>query len=207
MTTGSSRIWVDSGGGQYDDTAEVLNEAASRGDIAMFDHLVSRGAIPSRSIALHTASKCKDFTQSKAMITHLVKKYNFDVNADDLCNGLRWFNSLGPSAPESGSPLACAVARENVGAVEALLECDADVENYCGFPGASYDMKCQGIKGLVLRDAIEQGSKEIVKLLLAAGADALAGYTRVVALDDNKVPDEEIARRCEEFIQSLATER
>ncbi|KAH6666253.1 hypothetical protein B0J14DRAFT_604506 [Halenospora varia] len=187
MTVGPTCFWTNAGGGQHDDTSEVLNRAAALGDIPMFDHLVIRGAIPSRSIALHTASKCKDSSQAGAMVYHLVQKYNLDVNADDLCRGLRWFHSLGNGPPDSGSPLACAVKNRSVGAVKALLECGADVENYFGIPGATYHANGHDEKGLLLRNAIRS-------------------YTRWVELDGNKVTDKEIARRCEEFIQSLGAE-
>jgi hypothetical protein len=83
--------------GDRDDTVKVLNKAAAQGNIEMFDHLVGRGADPSRSITLHTATQCEDPVKTVAMITHLIEKYRFDVNADEECGGLR--SSFG-SLPE-----------------------------------------------------------------------------------------------------------
>jgi hypothetical protein len=58
----------------YDKTLGVLNNAATLGDIDLFDYLVSRGADPSKSIALHAAARCPDPVKTKAMILHLVDK-------------------------------------------------------------------------------------------------------------------------------------
>jgi hypothetical protein len=140
--------------GERDDTVEVLNAAAALGDIETFGHLVMRGANPSRSIALHKATRCKDPALTVAMITHLVEKYYFDVNADDKCGGLRYFGGLGWDPPEYESPLQCAINHENVPAIQVLLRYGAD-------PTPSL-LSCAIQRGLPLA---------AVKLFLKAGAD------------------------------------
>lgn len=67
--------------GSWDYSVHVLSRVAAKGDIAFFDHLVSRGADPSRSFALHCASKNTDTTGAVAMIRHLLDKYNLDIEA------------------------------------------------------------------------------------------------------------------------------
>lgn len=76
------------------------------GDIKLFDHLVARGADPSRSIALHHSTRCADPKMTKAMMSHLVKKYHFDINANENSGGERYFvhGNL-----ELGPPLHCAI--------------------------------------------------------------------------------------------------
>ncbi|KAG9235778.1 ankyrin repeat-containing domain protein [Amylocarpus encephaloides] len=114
--------------GERDNTVEVLNEAAAQGNIEMFDYLVSRGAKAAQSIALHKSTRCMDPVLAVAMLTHLVERYNLDVNADDKTNNLRWFSDLGSGDPEpdQGTPLTCAIERGNIPAMEVLLDYGAD---------------------------------------------------------------------------------
>lgn len=63
-----------------DNTCVVLNAAAKLGDIYAFDYLVSRGAQPSRSLALHLPTEGPDDGKSVKMIIHLIEKHQFDVN-------------------------------------------------------------------------------------------------------------------------------
>lgn len=102
-----------------DNTVAVLNETAAAGDIELFDYLVSRGAKPSQSNALHHAVGCKDAAKGVAMISHLIDTYHLDVNADDSCGGL---NELVQYSMHSGSPLYCAVTSGNVAAAGVLLK-------------------------------------------------------------------------------------
>ena len=109
----------------WDNTCAVLNKAAALGDVEPFDHLVSRGADPSRSVALHMATRCEDPAKTVAMITHLIEQYHFDVNNnDDTCNGL-WNKGLGGGLGE-GVPLNGALVWDNLAAVEVLLKYGAD---------------------------------------------------------------------------------
>jgi len=107
-----------------DNTCAVLNEAAASGDIALFDHLVARGAKPSRSNALHFATRCHDANKVVAMISHLIKKCDLDVNADTSCGGLNEFLEFEPSP---GSPLNHAVIASNAAAADALLRYGAKI--------------------------------------------------------------------------------
>lgn len=74
--------------GDNDLTLGVLNNAAASGDTELFDYLISRGDDPARSIALHHACRCSDPEKTVAMISHLVEKYHFDVNAHDNITGI-----------------------------------------------------------------------------------------------------------------------
>lgn len=135
--------------GDRDDTVGVLNEAAALGDTALFDYLVSRGADPKRSIALHEATRCKDPVKTAAIIDHLVEKYNFDVDADDSCGGLRDFFGDQPQLP-----LDEATSRHNATAVRALLKHGAK-------------SKDRSLCTAVLYEAIPE-----MRILLDVGADA-----------------------------------
>jgi len=105
----------------------VLNNAAASGNIELFDHLVSRGADPTKSIALHHAARCKDPAKTKAMITHLVTRHGFDVEADDNATGLRPLDSL-IDYEDWGTPMRFAYLFKNQAAIEALKEYGAGDE-------------------------------------------------------------------------------
>ena len=110
------------GVGWLNDIGSVLNDAAKRGDIDMFEYLVSRGAKPKLSIALHFAAKCTDAEKCVAMIRHLVEVYEFDVNAPHTSMDM-W--KLGTNL-EQGDPISWALVSDNLAAVEALLGLGAD---------------------------------------------------------------------------------
>jgi ankyrin repeat protein len=110
-------------GGGKDYSLKVLNRVAAQGNVELFDHLVVRGAEPSRSLALHCASECKDPAKTVAMIDHLLDKYHFDIEADN-----RQFLKTGPRS-DLGTPLHCAVYHRNIDAVRHLLERGADPES------------------------------------------------------------------------------
>lgn len=94
------------GGGLFDKTLGSLNNAAALGDVDLFDYLVSRGADPSKSIALHTAAYCLDPAKVKAMIAHLVDMYSFDPDAGDNPTGLRYLSFM---SEDTGVPLDFAI--------------------------------------------------------------------------------------------------
>ena len=145
-----------------DRTCEVLNVAAHRGDIDIFDHLVARGADPSRSNALHYAATCKDALKANAMITHLIEKYHLDPNASDSCGGLNELLDLpGGLGDPYRNPLDYAVSRGNLPAAEALLKFGADPSNS-------------------IYEAIEEYQAPAVKILLEAGADYSKSFPRAV---------------------------
>ncbi|KAH8654416.1 hypothetical protein BGZ60DRAFT_519242 [Tricladium varicosporioides] len=188
-------------GSNRDDTIEVLNEAAALGCTAIFDLLVNHGADPSRTIALHKVSRCEDPLLVKAMIKHLVEVYHLDINANDLCGGLRSFHGLGDTPCNSGSPLACAVRRGNAAAVEALLKHGADIDNESGLltrhePGV---LVYGNAKGCLVRVAVNVGSLPIIKCLLEAGADASVGYAQAMRLNRFGIDRKEAINLCQEF--------
>ncbi|CAJ2512183.1 Uu.00g051980.m01.CDS01 [Anthostomella pinea] len=180
-------------GGERDHTLGVLNNAAALGDAALFDHLVSRGADPSKSIALHHAARCQDAAKTTAMIAHLVDRHHFDVNASDGCGGLRDFFG---DVPDIGSPLNFAVVFKNLAAVEALLERGADTEGKLavaggGASGAAADQDQEdGHRRYPVATAIGDGYTfrgfvEALRPLLEAGADATVGLR--CAVDRNNL--------------------
>lgn len=102
----------------------MLNNAAASGDIETFDYLVSRGANPLRSLALHHATRCQDAEKTKAMISHLLDKHNLDINASGGTLSLQKFILF--IHGDDGAPLKCAVANQNMAAIEELLKNGAD---------------------------------------------------------------------------------
>ena len=93
-----------------------LNIIAALGDIELFDHIVSRGADPQRSIALHRATKCRDPEKSIAMIDHLLDKHHMDIESktEDFNNFI--------DSDDAGTPVECAIHYRNLAAVKHLLK-------------------------------------------------------------------------------------
>lgn len=98
-----------------DYSLKVLNRIAASGDIELFDHLVSRGADPQRSIALHRVSKCRNSEKAIAMIDHLLDKHHMDIEAksEDFRTTI--------DSIDAGTPLNCAVHYQNLATVKHLL--------------------------------------------------------------------------------------
>lgn len=82
----------------------------------LFNHLVDRGADPSRSLALHYVCKCKDPQKAVEMLSTLLDKHGMNIYADT--DDLRKFFH---SAKDSGTPLCSAVYYQNLVVVEELL--------------------------------------------------------------------------------------
>lgn len=158
INAGGNRILQGADKAYRNNTVEVLNRAAALGDIELFDYLVTRGARPKRSNALHNATRSKD---AVSMITHLVNTYHLDVNAEDSCGGL---NELVEWESTPGSPLNYAVKASNVPAVETLLNFGARIEDALGV-------------------AVGNEEIEIVRILLDAGADPSEGLGYAVVKD------------------------
>jgi hypothetical protein len=100
---------------------ELLNKVAASGDIEYFDHLVSRGANPHKSLALHSACKCKDPEQTTAMIKHLLDVHHMNIEAD-----IEDFRDYFHASADTGTPLNAAVHRQNMPSLLALLKRGAD---------------------------------------------------------------------------------
>lgn len=107
-------------GGGKDYSLEVLNRIAGQGNVELFEHLVNRGAEPSRSLALHRVSECSDSTKLVSMIDCLLDQYHFDIEANN-----RQFLETGPR-PDFGTPLHVAIYNKNIDAVRYLLKRGAD---------------------------------------------------------------------------------
>jgi ankyrin repeat protein len=150
-----------------DNTCAVLNTAALHGDIDLFDHLVSRGADPSRSNALHHAALCKDSGKAIEMISHLIEKHNFDLEAEDGCGGLQELAGWAVDDPY-GSPLNYAACRGNIQAMEALLKYGAD-------PSKSLSMAMNHKQGPVVKFLLEAGAKDTESFGIAVTEDYLEG--------------------------------
>jgi hypothetical protein len=144
----------------------VLNAAALCGDINTFDHLVDRGAIPSRSNALHNAARCEDPAKAVAMIIHLIEKHHLDPNVDDECNGLNELVGVGYRTP--GNPLNYAIGKSNIAAVEVLLKYGADASN--SLHTAIYEQQ-----GPALKLLLEGGGRSTESLGIAITEDFLEG--------------------------------
>lgn len=102
--------------GLKDSSVKVLSCVAATGDIELYDHLIARGADQSRSLGLHSASRCRDGEKSVAMIHHLLDKYHMDLEFDNEI--LRNHYSC---AFDAGTPLKSAVCHRNIPAIDALL--------------------------------------------------------------------------------------
>jgi hypothetical protein len=132
---------------------KILDKIAERGDIQLFDHIVSRGADSLPSLALHRACKCEDTDKSIAMIDHLLDKYHMDIEAHSKV--------LRPTIHfpgDSGTPLVCAVWYKNIAAVQHLLNRGADPK--------------PAIVLAIGRATAPHGCLPAVEPLLKAGADA-----------------------------------
>ncbi|KAK6068257.1 hypothetical protein SCUP515_09752 [Seiridium cupressi] len=114
--------------GGYDHSLGVLNNAAARGDIETFDYLLSQGADPTRSRALHLASRCKDLAKTVAMIHHLIDKHGFGVDELKDQNEIRRLGHTYQQIRDTGTPLNCAVVNRNMAALQTLLERGANPE-------------------------------------------------------------------------------
>lgn len=148
--------------GEKDGTLALLNQAAAQGNMAMFDRLVSLGANPSHSLALHYAAASAAAADDKrppgsnaadAVIGHLIQQHGFDVDAEDSCGGLVQLSDFTVSGQE-GPPLVRAVCHGNLPAVRALLRHGADA----------------GQKAV--RTAVERDNRAALEALLEAGGDA-----------------------------------
>lgn len=164
--------------GDRDFSLKVLNGVAARGDIELFDHLVSRGADLHRSMALHCASRCKDAEKSTAMIDHLLDCHSLDIELDGmtLCD---YFDTAG----DCGTPLECAIFHKNLSVIHRLLgrgakATDAAVQHaigYCQDEGYLPALCPLLDAGADLEEAfdwaVHWGNLEAARICLERGAD------------------------------------
>ena len=111
--------------GDVDHTVGVLNKAAQLGDVALFDYLVSRGADPARSLALHYACGSPE-DKTQAMLDHLLTAYSDtfspDISASDEKPGLRDYGPKHRPRPRcSGTPWRYAICHDNLVALQYLM--------------------------------------------------------------------------------------
>lgn len=180
--------------GDTDDSLHLLNNVSARGDIDLFDLLVSRGADPLLSTAVHSASRCEDPDMSKAMVCHLLDKYNMDINRDN-----EDFRDFFHDAEDSGTPLSNAVLHRNLAVVLGLLERGASASDPTSrtvynavkagglFP-ALEPLLCAGAD---LDDALYLAvycqNCDATKLCLEFGADPAPALPRALEQEENRV--------------------
>ncbi|KAF7190796.1 hypothetical protein HII31_07955 [Pseudocercospora fuligena] len=195
--------------GATDTSLHVLNRVAARGNIKLFDHLVSRGADPHRSFALHCASKCKDPEVSVAMVSHLLDHHKLDVyaNNEDLRN---FFHD----PPDSGTPLTNAIYRRNLAVVKELIRRGVDPNHryhaseaigYHNFeegflPALPILLEAGADADEALKSAIFSSHLEAAKICLDFGADPESGLQYA---QTKHAEDEEREREDDEFHESL----
>lgn len=159
--TDTYRIDTGARPGQCRDfSLKVLNNVSANGDIALFDHLISRGADPHRSLALHSVSRCEDPVKTKATINHLLDVHHMPIEANN--EDLRdYFHASG----DSGTPLNSAVHHKNLVAIETLL-------NRGALPDKAIH---QSIAGL-----LTESWMPALSLLLDAGGDLQYAFEHAV---------------------------
>ncbi|KAL1585671.1 hypothetical protein WHR41_05945 [Cladosporium halotolerans] len=174
----------------------VLNYVAARGDIRLFDHLVSRGADPQRSLALHYATRCLETEKSVAMIDHLLDHYGMDIHADN-----EKMRDRSNSADDSGKPLNSAVVAGNLPAIRRLLErgarpdytavaCAIECAYFKDLPaGLNALLKAGADAGDALEQAAQKENVDAVRIRLAYGADRDRSLQQNRAYFENKARD------------------
>lgn len=162
-----------------DYSLKVLNRIAATGSIELFDHVVSRGADPKRSIALYRASKCRDSEKAIAMIDHLLDEHHMDIEAT-----IEDFRTTIESL-DNGTPLTCAVYYKNLATVKHLLARGARptpaVNQALGIwavppflPALGPLLDAGADADDVLESAIHTNNIEAARLCIEAGANAKA---------------------------------
>ncbi|XXH00073.1 hypothetical protein Hte_006415 [Hypoxylon texense] len=174
--------------GEYDHSLGVLNNAAASGDIETFDYLVSRGANPLRSLALHHATRCRDPEKTKAMINHLLNKHHLDINACGDSLGLHEFEFF--IHGDDGAALKCAVAHRNMAAIEELLKNGADPD------GADPNGKVprQYTTSRAIGDCLHSGWLPALKPLLEGGANSTSAL--FTAISESNIEAARICLEC-----------
>jgi ankyrin repeat protein len=131
----------------------------------LFNDLVSQGADPRLSIAIHRASKCQDAATCIAMIDYLLDTHHMDIEADN-----ELFHNRMDFSPDSGTPLSCTLYYENIAAIKHLLKRGANPQS-----AVSHSI------GTVY---FERGFLPALGPLLDAGADADAALELAATRDD-----------------------
>jgi hypothetical protein len=160
-----------------------LDKAAALGDVDLFNRLVSQGADPSRSEALHRASKCHDEAKSVAMVSCLIEQHNMSTETK-LHAG--YHEGLDRGA-ERGTPLCSAIFNRNLPIVSELLRHGGDqqdlhsaISTATGGPRVEYFepallllLEAGGASAQkVLRQSIFRDNLHAAALSLEHGADA-----------------------------------
>jgi hypothetical protein len=205
--TGSRLPHNGKGRGSFDYSLKILNKIAERGDIQLFDHIVSRGADPLRSLALHRASKCEDTERSIAMIDHLLDRHHMDIEADTQV-----LRPMTHYPGDSGTPLVCAVWYKNIAAVQHLLKRGADPESaiqlaigrasahHGWLPAVGPLLKAGADVDWALESAVNRKNLDAAKLCVAYGADPSVMHEKLQLRASRKAAGLEIVASDEEDI-------
>lgn len=177
--------------GETDGALHLLNNVAAKGDIDLFDHLVTRGADTSLCTALHSASRCKDAETSRAMVCHLLDKHNMDINRNN--DDLRHFYH---DPEDSGSPLCSAIIYKNLPVVHELLKRGASV-NPPNWSPVIYAVKAGGFLPALepllragadatkaLKISVIKRNIDAAKACLQFGADPAPGLREAIAQEE-----------------------
>jgi hypothetical protein len=195
------------GRGSFDYSLKLLNKIAERGDIQLFDHIVSRGADPLRSLALHRASKCKDTERTIAMIDHLLDKYHMDMEAHS-----KVLRPMTHFPGDHGTPLVCAVWHENLAAVQHLLTRGADprpaiilavgraTAPHGWLPAVGPLLEAGANADWALEDAVDRKNLDAAKLCVAYGADPSVMHDKIQLRARRKAAGLELVSSDEEDI-------
>lgn len=133
-----------------------LNHAALIGDLEMFDHLVSRGADPARSNALHFAAQheTQDLATMTSLMRHLIEKHGFDIDARDHTGGIPVERTYPVnSSYQPAEPVRWAAYHDNPISLQALINLGAN-------PAPA------------VYDAVTKNHIECLHILLKTGVDA-----------------------------------
>ncbi|KAK6209011.1 hypothetical protein LQW54_006759 [Pestalotiopsis sp. IQ-011] len=133
-----------------------LNHAALKGDLEMFDHLVSRGADPARSNALHFAARHEnqDLATITSIMRHLIEKHGFDIDARDHTGGIPVERTYPVnSSDQPTEPVRWAAYHDKPASLQALINLGAS-------PAPA------------VYDAATKNHIECLQILLKTGVDA-----------------------------------
>jgi ankyrin repeat protein len=103
--------------GRIDASLHLLDKVAALGDVELFNKLVSLGADPLKSEALHRASKCHDEAKSIAMVSCLIDRHRMSLKAELHAGYCDVFDR----GAENGTPLCSAIYNRNMPVVAELV--------------------------------------------------------------------------------------
>jgi hypothetical protein len=157
--------------------------------------MVKRGADAPRSLALHSASRCRDLDKSRAMACHLLDKHNTDININN-----KTFRDFMHDSHDTGSPLCSAVIHCNLAAVQELLQRCASFSGPRSWPVSHAVMAKHGflpaleplLRGgadptRALKTSVKCMNLEAAKTCLEFGADPTPALAQALEHEQSRV--------------------